>query len=622
MGKINVLDIDTVNKIAAGEVVERPASAIKELIENAIDAGANSITVEIKNGGMTFMRVTDNGCGIPADEVEVAFLPHSTSKISSISDLEKLYTMGFRGEALASISSVSHVDILTKTKDEIFGTSMTLEGGKVVSKQEAGCPDGTTIVVRDLFFNTPARLNFMKKDSTEASHIADTVSRMIIGNPDISFRYISNGREVMFSSGNGDITEAYAVVYGAEFSRNCAMVNYNYEGIKVTGLAGLPHASRSNRNMQDFYVNGRWVKSKTIIHAAEQAYKTMLMVGKFPVLMLNIEIDAARTDVNVHPSKLEIKFSDENIIHSAVFWAVQNAILNADKIKSVEDKGIKAEVVSTYTEPVKPIVTKEQDTRTKEPENVSIKQDILDIFMKNETQTIKYEQGTFENVTSSSFEPIHSFSEPEEKSIDYLSVPENEETFSVQEQEVKPVKVIGQLFDTYIIAEQGDEMLLIDQHAAHERINYNNIVKDEIVKSQILMIPETFTLSALEFNTVFDNMDIFKNMGFEIEEFGNNTIVVRQAPDGVDVFNIKDTIIEITDIISGGGNVQEIYDKARFSVACKRAIKANFHLGEQEMVELANRAISDDNIRTCPHGRPVIISFDKKYIEKQFKRIV
>ena len=637
MRNINVLDIDTVNKISAGEVVERPASAIKELIENSIDAGATNITVEIKNGGLTFMRVTDNGCGILSDQVEKAFLPHSTSKISSIEDLEKLYTMGFRGEALASISSVACVDILTKTKEELFGTSMTLEGGKVVSKQEAGCPDGTTIVVRDLFFNTPARLNFMKKDATEASHISDVVSRMIIGNPNISFKYVSNGREVMFSSGNGSVKDAYAAVYGNEVVKNCAEVLYNYEGIKVTGLAGLPHTARSNRNMQDFYVNGRWIKSKTIIHGAEQAYKTMLMVGKFPVLLLNVEIDAVRTDVNVHPSKLEIKFSDENIIHSAVFWAVQNAILNADKIKSVEDK--KAEVVSTYqnetiiqteteykkNQPIQERKNSYQEPVPQKPENERIKQEILDIFMKNDLKPAEFHQGTF-NFEETQVDAAHmsgfndddtvvEFKGPEPKS-------EKEPVFYEETKEEIQTKVIGQLFDTYIIVEQGDEMLLIDQHAAHERINYNNIVKTENIKSQVLMVPETVTLSSVEYNILFDNMEVFTKMGFEIEEFGNNTLIVRQAPDGVDALNVKDSLVEITDIISRGGNSNEIYDSARFSVACKKAIKANHHLSVEEMTELAKKAINDDNIRTCPHGRPVIISFDKKYIEKQFKRIV
>ena len=601
MNKINVLDIDTVNKIAAGEVVERPASAIKELIENSIDAGATNITVEIKNGGLTFMRVTDNGSGILSDEVEKAFLPHSTSKIASIKDLEKLYTMGFRGEALASISSVSKVDILTKTKDELFGTSMTLEGGKVTQKQEAGCPDGTTIVVRDLFFNTPARLNFMKKDATEGSHISDVVSRMIIGNPDISFKFINNGRETMFSSGNGDIK----------------VVDYLYEGIKVSGLAGLPFASRSNRNMQDFYVNGRWVKSKTIIHAAEQAYKTMLMVGKYPILLLNIEIDASKTDVNVHPSKLEIKFSDERIIHSAVFWGVQNALLNADKVKSVGEEPKKPQVVSTYQkEPLKTDLPKQNKD--------NIKQEILDIFMKNEepAEIQSYEQKTFEQAENVVFNTVPQFSESETASLEYIKTDKQEEVKASPEKEIPNIKVIGQLFDTYIIAEVGDEMFLIDQHAVHERINYNNIIKTANVKGQILMVPESFTLSAVEFNTVFENIDVFSNMGFELEEFGTNTIIARQAPDGVDAFNIKDTVVEITEIISGGGNANEIYDRARFSIACKKAIKANHRLGDKEMEELAFKAITDDSIRTCPHGRPVIISFNKKFIEKEFKRIV
>ncbi len=599
MSRINVLDIETVNKIAAGEVVERPASAVKELIENSIDAGATKITVEIKNGGISYIRVTDNGSGILSGDVEKAFLPHSTSKISDIKDLETLYTMGFRGEALSSISSVSHVDLLTKTKDELYGTSMSLEGGKVVSKQEAGCPDGTTIAISNLFYNTPARFNFLKKDVTEASHISDVVSRMIIGNPNVSIKYISSGREVMFSPGNGSLRDAYASVYGLELANALKEVNYDYEGIKVTGLVGLTHLARANRNMQDFYVNGRWVKSKTIIHAAEQAYKTMLMVGKYPILLLNISLDASKTDVNVHPSKLEIKFSDERVIHSAVFWAVQNAILSSDKVKEVEDKP-KVSITSTYTPKQERPKQAFLDFNPEKPVNFDeiFKKELVDIFKKQEEKPVaKQKEMAFADSGNL----------------------EMEQTKAVP---VTEFKVIGQIFNTFIIIQRGQEMLLIDQHAVHERINYNEIVKNAKVKSQVLLMPESILLSATEHSVVFQNLSVYADMGFEIEDFGENNIIVRSAPDGIDVSDIQNTIIEISDIIKSGGNTEEIYDRARFSVACKKAIKANHKIDVKEMEYLASVALNDDSVRTCPHGRPVVISFSRQFIEKQFKRIV
>lgn len=608
MGKINLLDIETVNKIAAGEVVERPASAIKELIENAIDAGATKITVEIKNGGISYMRVTDNGSGIASDDIEKAFLPHSTSKIKSIDDLQSLYTMGFRGEALASIASVSNVSIITKTKDEMYGTAMNLEGGKIVSKQETGCPDGTTITVNNLFYNTPARLNFLKRDATEASHISEVVSRMIIGNPSISIRYISSGREVLFSPGNGNLKDAYASVYGRELAYSCAEINYNYNGIKVTGLAGLPFSARANRNMQDFFVNGRWVRSKTITHAGEQAYRTMLMVGKFPILFINVQLTPGKTDVNVHPSKLEIKFTDENAIHSAVFWAVQNAILNSEKIKDVDAPPKKTEEKSDFN--VKSTLKKEEYSSPKKEVTEEIFNDeLINVFKKKEQK--EFEQGSF--VTNNTFRE------------DFVPMPENvenkEEIVFEEEKDENNFEVKGQIFDTYIIVQKDDKMLLIDQHAVHERMNYNKIVKNLSVNSQVLMIPENIIFSGKEKNLIFENSDVFYDMGFEIEDFGTS-VIVRRIPDNIDVGDIKNTMLEISDIVSQGGDPEMIYDKARFTVACKSAIKANHKLSETEMYELANSAINDENIRTCPHGRPVVISLSKKFIEKEFKRIV
>ncbi len=603
MAKINLLDVETINKIAAGEVVERPASVVKELVENSVDAGAKSIIAEIKNGGLSYIRITDNGCGIASDEVETAFLPHSTSKIKSIEDLSALYTMGFRGEALASISSVSNVEIITKTAEEEIGTTMSMSGGRVVSKQEAGCPDGTTIIVKDLFFNTPARMNFMKKDMTEYSHVKDVMERMILGHPDISFRLINNGREVLFSSGNGNAREAFAAVYGKELAMNMLDVDYNYEGIKVYGFAGIPYSSRPNRNMQNLFVNKRWVRSKTVTHAAEEAYKTMIMTGQFPVFMLNVDVNSAQTDINVHPAKLEIKFSDERVIHSSVFWAVQNALLKSKKEKDT-DKEIVEEKIPVFEAP-KPVENAsvvfhrkktafEPETKPKSDE--AFTKEFIEIFKKEEKAPV------FENVTMEETITVE---------------PEAKETFVKED-----YKICGQVFDTYIIVEKDDKMFLIDQHAAHERINYEKLVSNVNAVRQTLMFPETISLSTSETAVLKENIDKMEKLGFDISEFGNNEFIIREIPENMVEENIPHTVSEIIQLISENSDPNSWYNKALFTVACKSAIKANHQLSDREMRELCDRVLFDEKIRTCPHGRPIIISFSQKYIEKEFKRIV
>ena len=598
MGRINVLDIDTVNKIAAGEVVERPAAAVKELVENSVDAGADKIVIEIKNGGNTYIRITDNGCGIASDDVEKAFLPHSTSKIMSIDDLTSLYTMGFRGEALASISAVSKVDLITKSVDETTGTAMTLEGGKIISKAEAGAPDGTTIVVRDLFFNTPARMNFLKKDATEGAHIKEVVERMILGYPSISFKFIAGGREVLFSSGNGSIRDAFASVYGNELASEMIDVDYTKDGIRAFGLVGTPYSSRPNRNMQNFYVNKRWVKSKTIIHGAESAYKTMLMTGKFPILLLNIEMLSNMTDVNVHPQKLEIKFSDENIVHSAVYWAVQNGLSSSKKEKEVEKEPV-AEIKSTYQP--KPKAVFESSYKLRSEDGDFFTKEMLEIFRKPEVK---------------STEKVAVFKTPEPDEIIY-DVPH-------KEPEIQPenFKIIGQLFDTYILVEKEDNLFLIDQHAAHERINYEKIMEDKRCLSQTLMFPESLKLSPTEADIVETNLEIFEKLGFLIEQFGGGDYIVRQAPADMKTEDIASSVAEIAQLLKEKKDPTDLYSSAVFSIACKSAIKANHHLTEGEAKALVEKVLYYDKIRTCPHGRPIIVSFSKKFIEKEFKRIV
>ena len=617
MSKIQVLSIDTVNKIAAGEVVERPASAVKEMVENAVDAGADKITVEIKNGGISFIRVTDNGSGIAKEDVKTAFLPHATSKIRNISDLDELFTMGFRGEALASIAAVSKVELLTKTKDADFGESLVIEGGEIVSEGEAGCPDGTTIVVKDLFYNTPARMHFLKKDSAEAAHVSDVMQKLALSYPSVSFRLISNGREVLQTPGTGSLKDVLPVIFGREMAEKMVEADFERDGVHVTGFVGLPEIARNNRTMQNFFVNGRWVKSKEIQFSAEAGYKTMLMTGKRPVLVLNVSLSPMLTDVNVHPQKMEIKFANEKIVTGAVFWAVQNALLSAPKAR--EAKELKAEVKSTLILPKREkseeTVTNSYKVRPKREtkEELFEKEEKSFDFFSKESEVLFTAS---ESVQNSSFFD-EEFSEPE---IPYTSVQVQDE--KVEPDEKPDYKVKGQIFDTYIIIEQGSEIMLLDQHAAHERIRYENMVQNRCIYGQLLMVPEMIRLSATDGALLNENKDAFLRLGFSIDEFGSGQFAVREAPDDVIDLSIEDAVTEILELIKQSKDPEDIMDKAFFMIACKGAVKANRAMSMKEMEALTQMVMENDRIRTCPHGRPLLISITKKWIEKEFKRIV
>ncbi len=602
MNKIQVLDITTVNKIAAGEVVERPASAVKEMAENAIDAGATKITVEIKNGGISFIRVTDNGCGIRAEEVKTAFLPHATSKIREISDLENLFTMGFRGEALASIAAVSKVELITKRKEDTLGTALSLEAGEVISESEAGCPDGTTIVVKDLFFNTPARMHFMKKDSAEAAHVTEVVQRLALGYPNISFRLINNGRETLLTPGTGDLKDVLPVIYGNEMASKMVRVDCEKDGVKVFGYISKPEVSRNNRTMQNFFVNGRWVKSKEIQYSAEAGYKTMLMTGKHPVLVLSVEIPPMMTDVNVHPQKMEIKFSDEKPVTSTVFWGVQNALLAEPIAREVENK--KAEIKSTYTsKPFNVIEPKQVINREEET---------FDFFSKESEVLFTPSE---ESISTDFFDD--SFNEAE---IPYVVSEQVAE--EITPQITDEYKVKGQIFDTYILIEHENELLLLDQHAAHERIRYEEMIKDRQIFGQVLMMPEIINLSATDGELVMEHKETFEKLGFGIDTFGQGKYAVRQMPDDISSDSIENTVISVLELIKQNKNPEDIMDEAFFMIACKGAIKANHKMTQAELESLVKQVLQNEKIKTCPHGRPLMISFSKKYIEKEFKRIV
>lgn len=616
MSKIQVLSIDTVNKIAAGEVVERPASAVKEMVENSIDAGADKITVEIKNGGISFIRVTDNGSGIAKEDVKTAFLPHATSKIRDISDLEELYTMGFRGEALASIAAVSKVELLTKTKDSDFGTSLIIEGGEIISESEAGCPDGTTIVIKDLFFNTPARMHFLKKDSAEAAHVSEVMQKLALSYPHVSFRLISNSREVLQTPGTGNLKDVLPVIFGKEISDKMVEVNFENDGVKVTGFIGLPEIARNNRTLQNFFVNGRWVKSKEMQFSAEAGYKTMLMTGKRPVLVLNVSVSPMLTDVNVHPQKMEIKFANEKIITSAVFWAVQNALLSAPKAREAEER--KPEIKSTFVDSMETAENKQSYSvipKKEKPYERFEKEEKSFDFFSAESEALF----TVPEVK----EPVKFFDDELREEEIYAPVVEQQTEQPIEAVEtVSEYKVKGQIFDTYIIIQHENEMLLLDQHAAHERIRYEEMVENMCIFGQLLMMPEMIRLSATDGELLLENMEAFSKLGFIIDEFGDGQFAVRQMPDDIIDLGIEDTVIEILELIKKNKNPEDILDKAFFMIACKGAVKANHAMSQREMEALVKQVTENDRIRTCPHGRPLMISLTKKWIEKEFKRIV
>lgn len=661
MGKIHVLDTETSNKIAAGEVVERPASVIKELAENSIDAGATAVTVEIKNGGTTYMRVTDNGSGMSEEDARVCFLRHATSKISTGSDLDAIYTLGFRGEALSSIGAVGEVSLYTKRKDDESGVCVTCKGGEILSSDDAGTPDGTTVVVENLFYNTPARLKFLKKDSTEAGYITDVVTRLVFAHPEISFRLIINGKEKLFSAGDNNLQNALYTVYGKDFAKATIAVSHDTGKIKVTGLIGKGTVATSKRTHQSFFVNNRYIKSPIIIRAVEEAYKNQIMIGKFPLAVLNIKISPEDIDINVHPTKLEVKFSDEREIYQAVYYGVKDALYaipNVPKIEREEKTVFEADKNKeqlTLCDLAKnlPKDTAKRETyipknMTKRPEtsnydptkNPFLQQKAEPVFEK--TKNVKTEKYIEEPIVEVSLEKKYdvllntdlsktviedSQTEDTEKTIEK---PVEEAVYTPEENNVfidDYFEIVGQVFDTYIIAQKGDEMLIIDQHAAHERLKYEELKRDaenKTVMPQMLIEPVVMDVTGAEMDAFNENAKTFDDMGFECDVFGEDSIIVRSVPGDIELGEVE---LVMGELISQAQNLKKelITDKKlhlMYSVACKSAIKANRRLDEAEMKALVRDVLRLENINTCPHGRPIIITMSKKEMEKEFKRIV
>ena len=660
MPKIKVLPKEIAELIAAGEVVERPASVIKELMENAIDAGSSSVTVEIKNGGITYIRVTDNGCGISRDDIHTAFISHATSKISTRDDLYAIGTLGFRGEALASIAAVSNVEVLTRTPEEETGTRYCISAGEETLVDDAGCPLGTTIVVRDLFFNTPARMKFLKKDVSEANAVASIVDKIALSNPDVSIRFIREGKNTLFTSGSGDLKTAAYEIFGKDFADGLIEADYSFESVKISGLVSKPTKSRPNRNMQFFFVNGRLVKSGTASAALSEAYKNSIMVGKFPYCVLNITTAPGLVDVNVHPAKTEVRFANERTVFSAIYYAAKNALERRDEAPKVS---IPRTPQAELFEPARP-KTEQMRLPEKQPDFWNR---MSSSEYRSAQQTEKPRYSYPQQSASAPREDIVSVASPDKKpetadtepstiqhfldaqrakkeetavieadirlelSEKAATLPDKklEETAlaldtAVDEEPAElPVTVIGEAFKTYIIVQQGESIFLVDKHAAHERMLFNELVKNDTKRStQMLLTPITVTLSKEEYSAVLDNLDMLMQAGFAVEDFGYSVVIVRECPMEISADEVPDVVAELAGYLVE--NRQKLISEKKewlFSLmACKAAIKGGMYTTEYERELFIKRLFASPEIRYCPHGRPVMIEITRRELEKNFGR--
>lgn len=656
MPKIKVLSKEIAELIAAGEVVERPASVIKELMENAIDAGSSSVTVEIKNGGITYIRVTDNGCGISREDIRTAFISHATSKISTRDDLYAIGTLGFRGEALASIAAVSNVEVLTRTTEEETGTRYGISAGEETLVDDAGCPLGTTIVVRDLFFNTPARMKFLKKDVSEANAVAGIVDKIALSNPDVSIRFIREGKSALFTSGSGDLKTAAYEIFGKDFADGLIEADYSFESVKISGLVSKPTKSRPNRNMQFFFVNGRLVKSGTASAALSEAYKNSIMVGKFPYCVLNITTAPGLVDVNVHPAKIEVRFANERTVFSAVYYAAKNALEHRDEAPKVT---IPRTAQTELFEPVRPkteqmrLPEKQPDfwnrmssseyRSAQQPERPTYRQpaareDIITVASPDKKpETADSEPSTIQHFLDAQRAKKEETAVIEadirpELSEKAATLPDEkpEETAraldtAVDEKPAElPVTVIGEAFKTYIIVQQGESIFLVDKHAAHERMLFNELVRNDSKRStQMLLTPITVTLSKEEYSSVLDNLDMLMQAGFAVEDFGYSVVIVRECPMEISADEVADVVAELAGYLVE--NRQKLISEKKewlFSLmACKAAIKGGMYTTEYERELFIKRLFASPEIRYCPHGRPVMIEITRRELEKNFGRV-
>ena len=720
MGNIVLLDELTINQIAAGEVIERPASVIKEMVENSIDAGATNITVEIKNGGISYIKVTDNGKGIAQDDLEIAFERHATSKIRTADDLNTVTSMGFRGEALASIAAIANVELISKTQEQEIGYKVVVEAGDVLSKEEVGCQTGTSITVRNLFFNTPVRYKFLKKDYTESGYIEDVITRIVLVNPNIAIKLINTGKTVIQTNGSGDLKNVIYSIYGKDVANSVLEVSYIYEDITVKGVIGKPEIARSNRSQQLFFVNKRYIKDKTLSAATEQAYKGLIPIGKFGFVVLNIEMNPAKVDVNVHPAKLEVRFEEENKVFQSIYHAIKDTLLKSELVANSETSGGLFEFrkqhqkeIERYTQEESEIKTNNIDTsdvlkqlkqmkenleneleqnkvevdgvaepegenyqipKTEEESNEETEEkeqqqtekketpneteigstdkmeqvqnkieEIQDEEVQNEFAQIKQKMQELNDnpkVVSEDFNEMYAklfgrapIEEKKEENIaekrmnavdlmkDNVSVFEN-----IPEYQKPNYKFIGIVFQTYIILEIKNEMYILDQHAAHERIMYEKVKKnyysDASKDSQMLLLPDIITLTHKEMDIAKENKEMFEQAGFSMEEFGENTIKLTGVPTVCIDLDTKELFLETLDQINTVARTakQEKEEKFIATVACKAAVKANMALTVQEVESLMDALLQLPNPFTCPHGRPTAIKMTKYDIERKFAR--
>ena len=648
MPKIIQLSPHIANLIAAGEVVERPASVVKELLENAVDAGASKVTVEIRDGGMTFLRVTDNGCGMAPEDAKTAFLRHATSKLRTAEDLAAIATMGFRGEALAAIASVSRIDLMTKTAGSIMGSSLHLEAGTVTEESEAGCPDGTTIIIRDLFFNTPARMKFMKADSVEGSRVAAAVQMQALAHPEVSFTFIRDGKQTLSTPGTGGLEAAVYSIYGRECAK-MVKVESRWEQYSLTGYVTKPTDARPSRNLQTFFVNDRPVKSKLLVAALEEAYRNQIMVGKFPACVLHLRLPASAVDVNVHPAKTEVKFLSEKAVFDCIHYGVLGALNKTPDRPQVQFKP--APPVSAPPKPVAPAPKQENFFRTMTPAEYKqfssavadapqpkLERAILTAAMvERSAPPVVREQVMIPTAENSRHcEPVPTLAWQSPTSFDInqeivppipVEPPVNDVEEVVQAELPMPQeqtwRMVGELYNSYIIVEEGENAFLIDKHAAHERILFEKLkANQESISSQTLLTPIPVRLSAESAAELLNNRTILEELGFEVDEFGENTVLLRQIPMDLSPDHAAEAAEALAaDLLNGRHDTADtVRDEILHTVACKAAIKAGWQSDDAELLALVKQVMSSEDLKYCPHGRPICITLSKKQLEKQFKR--
>lgn len=656
MGVIHVLDKHTAELIAAGEVIERPSSVIKELVENAIDAHATDITVEIKNGGITYMRVADNGTGIAKEDVATAFLRHATSKIELKDDLNHIGTLGFRGEALASICAVSRVQLITKQEEAKVGTQYKIEGGEEVCLEEVGCPVGTTFIVRDLFYNVPARMKFLKKDVTEANHIAAIMDRISLSHPEIRFTFIRDGKQTLKTAGDGNLRNAILQVFGKEFTSSLIALDNEYDGIHVTGYISKPENARPNRTMQLFFINGRYVKSVTAMTALENAYKGSIMTGKFPACILMLEMRCDTLDVNVHPAKLEVRFTNERPVFESVYHSVRAVLGTADRrlpqtesckypttpsVAFSKPNETASQLLFSFT-PTKirsdntvPPPKETEPTQSEEPQiwipkpidyNTNV---VSDVAVCPSYQPKPKPLSSFFSASNSQKSSEEAVSAPSVQSIPQQPTqPVISDTLPqiIEEQEQKtPFRFIGEAFSLYIILEYGDDRIMfIDKHAAHERILYEQLKHQNSENhAQILLEPVTITLDKTEYDAVLQNIDVLSQAGFEVDDFGSGSVIIRSVPQLLDKINITETFIEISGYLTE--HRKDLFtEKMEWifqNTACRAAVKAGNRSHPEELIHLVMELENNKSIQYCPHGRPIYFFMTKKELEHKFMRI-